>query len=381
MRILYVIDKMVNLAGIERILTCKMNYLADNSSHEVFLVTYAQQDIPISFQLNDKIKYRPINAPIPQRKGFTVLRWIKSYFAARKVFKKQFSHLIKAVRPDLIICTGYAFSVLDIIINTSRQNGAKTIIESHVKSDTVSMKKYVYNPIIARIFSIWDRYIMKSLREADCIVTLTHNDKEFWIKYAKRVEVIPNILTIDPQKVIDYRNKRVIAAGRYVRQKGFDLLLEAWHLIDKRYEDWHLYIYGNEDRVPYQRIVDKYQMNSNVHLMPATKDIAQEFSKSSIFVLSSRFEGFGLVLAEAMSCGLPCISFDCPYGPRDIITNEEDGILVENGNIKVLTGAIERLMADDNLRQSMGVKAINNVARFNPKTIMSQWEQLFISLE
>lgn len=372
---------MVNLAGIERILTCKMNYLANNSSHEVFLVTYAQQDFPISFQLNEEISYHPIDAPIPQREGYTVMTWIKSYFAARNVFKKQFSHLIKTVRPDLIICTGYAFSVLDIIINTSRKNGAKTIIESHVKSDTVSMKKYVYNPTIARIFSIWDRYIMKSLREADCIVTLTHNDKEFWTKYAKRVEVIPNILTITPQKVIDYRNKRVIAAGRYVRQKGFDLLLDAWHLIDKKYEDWHLYIYGNEDRTPYQRIVDKYQMNKNVHLMPATKDIVQEFSKSSIFILSSRFEGFGLVLAEAMSCGLPCISFDCPYGPRDIITNEEDGLLVENGDIKALTGAIERLMADENLRQSMGVKAIKNVARFNPKTIMSQWEQLFISLE
>lgn len=372
---------MVNLAGIERILTCKMNYLANNSSHEVFLVTYAQHDIPISFQLNDKITYRPINATIPQRKGFTVLKWVKSYFTARKAFKEQFIHLIKAVRPDLIICTGYAFSVLDIIINTSRQIGAKSIIESHVKSDTVSMKKYVFNPIIVRIFSIWDRYILKSLKEADCIVTLTQNDKEFWIKYAKRVEVIPNVLTITPQKVIDYRNKRVIAAGRYVRQKGFDLLLEAWHLIDKKYEDWHLYIYGNEDRTPYQRIVEKYQMNSNVHLMPATKDIVQEFSKSSIFVLSSRFEGFGLVLAEAMSCGLPCISFDCPYGPRDIITNEEDGILVENGNIIALTGAIERLMADENLRQSMGIKAINNVARFDPKAIMSQWEQLFISLE
>lgn len=370
---------MVNLAGIERILTCKMNYLADNSCHEVYLVTYAQQDIPISFQLNDKITYRPINAPIPQRKGFTVLKWIKLYFSARRVFKKQFCHLINTVLPDLVICTGYAFSVLDIIINTSQQIGAKTIIESHVKSDTVSMKKYVYNPIIARIFSIWDYIILRSLKEADCIVTLTHDDKLFWIQYAKRVEVIPNILTITPQKVIDYRNKRVIAAGRYVRQKGFDLLLEAWHLIEKKYEDWHLYIYGNEDRSPYQRIVDKYQMNSNVHLMPATKDIAQEFSKSSIFVLSSRFEGFGLVLAEAMSCGLPCISFDCPYGPHDIITNEEDGILVKNGNIRALTEAIERLMADGNLRQSMGVKAINNVARFAPKEIMSQWEQLFIS--
>ena len=121
-------------------------------------------------------------------------------------------------------------------------------------------------------------------------------------------------------------------------------------------------------------------MNSNVHLMPATKNIVEEFSKSSIFVLSSRFEGFGLVLAEAMSCGLPCISFDCPYGPRDIITNEEDGILVENGNIMALAKALKRLMADENLRQSMGEKAIINVARYDSSNIMNRWEELFSSL-
>ena len=180
--------------------------------------------------------------------------------------------------------------------------------------------------------------------------------------------------------MIDYRTKRVIAAGRYVHQKGFDLLLEAWHRIDKSLSDWHLYIFGNENRKPYQRIVDKYDMNHHVHLMPATPKIVEEFSKSSIFVLSSRFEGFGLVLVEAMSCGLPCVSFDCPYGPRDIITDEEDGLLVENGNIEALAKAIERLMEDEGLRRSMGEKAINNVSRFNQETIMKQWNQLFLNI-
>lgn len=379
MKILYVINKMTNLAGIERILTCKMNYLSEKSEYDVYLLTYEQPDQALSFKINERITYCPIIAPVPQREGLTLWGWIKAYFSARKVFKRLFYHHIKDIRPDIVICTGYAYPVLDIIIDTARQINTKTIVESHVKGDTVSMKKYIFNHTLAYMFSFWDHYILRKLKKADCIVTLTHEDKEFWKSYGKRIEVIPNVLTITPKKVMDYRTKRVIAAGRYVHQKGFDMLLEAWHLIDKNLSDWQLYIFGNENMKPYQHIVDKYDMK-NVHLMPATPEIVEEFSKSSIFVLSSRFEGFGLVLAEAMSCGLPCISFDCPYGPRDIITDGEDGILVENGNIEALAKAIERLMTDESLRRSMGEKAINNVARFDRNTIMNQWEQLFHSL-
>ena len=371
---------MVNLAGIERILTCKMNYLSEKPDYSVFLITYEQPNQALSFQINNRITYQPINAPIPLREEMTLFGWLKAYLSARKVFKHQFHNVIRNIRPDIVICTGYAFPVLDLIIDNSRQINAKIIMESHVKGDTVSMRKYIFNHTLAILFSLWDHYILKKIKKVDCVVTLTQEDKDFWKTYAKRIEVIPNILTITPQKVIDYRTKRIIAAGRYVHQKGFDMLLEAWNIINKNVSDWHLYIFGNENRERYQKIVDKYKMNNNTHLMGATKDIAEEFSKSSIFVLSSRFEGFGLVLAEAMSCGLPCVSFDCPYGPRDIITDREDGILVENGNVEALSKAIELLMADEDLRKSMGEKALINVARYYSKNIMTRWEDLFSSI-
>lgn len=381
MKILYIINRMTNLAGIERILTCKMNYLSESAHHQILLTTYEQEGMPLSFQQSENILYRPIYAPMPIREASPIIEWLKAYYHARKVFRKEFVDLINNIRPDIIICTVYSFQVMDIIINTARKTGAKSILESHTKGETVTIAyKYSYNHLLYKLFSLWDKYIMSSLKNCHCVVTLTKHDMAYWQQYAQRIEVIPNMLTIIPKRVIDYNAKRVISAGRYMYEKGFDRLLDAWHLLSEEYNDWHLYIFGNEDRTPYQYIVDQYNMNNRVHLMPATDDIAEEFSKSSIYVMSSRYEGFGLVLAEAMSCGLPCISFDCPYGPRNIIKDGEDGIIVENGNTEALSQALIRIMSDTTLRQTMGEKASMNIRRYCPKTIMKQWEMLFDDL-
>ena len=160
-------------------------------------------------------------------------------------------------------------------------------------------------------------------------------------------------------------------------EKGFDMLLEAWHLLPEEFRDWHLYIFGNGDRSLYQNIVDKYNMGETVHLMSATDDIAEEFSKSSLYVMSSRYEGFGLVLAEAMSCGLPCVSLNCPYGPREIITDGEDGLLAKHKDIEDLSHKMALLMSDTELRRKMGEQALRNITRYEPETIMSQWINLF----
>ena len=228
--------------------------------------------------------------------------------------------------------------------------------------------------------SYWDHHILRSLKRCQCVVTLTKQDIPFWQDYAPRIEVIPNMLTIQPKRVENYAAKRVISAGRYMSEKGFDRLLKAWNLLGQQFSDWHLYIFGNGERRLYQQIVEQLHLGSTVHLMPATNDIAEEFSRSSIYVMSSRYEGFGLVLAEAMSCGLPCVSFDCPYGPREIITDGEDGLLAEDGNIKELTHKIGSLMAHEEQRKKMGKKAVTNIARYSPESIMPQWIRLFDSL-
>lgn len=381
MKILFVIDKMKNYAGIERILTCKMNYIVSHTSYEIYLTTYEQQSQPLPFPLDANIIYKPLNIMMPQRSKMTLFRWVKAYHGTRKCFKSQFKSLIKDIQPDLVVSTVYSYQVLDIIIETCHHKGIKTVMESHTQGETVTLsQKFKYNRYLFKIFSLWDRYIMKSLRHCNCIVTLTKQDTPFWQEHAKRIEVIPNMLTITPKEVKDYEVKRVISAGRYKSEKGFDMLLDAWHLLPERFRDWHLYIFGNGDRSMYQNIVNKYNMGETVHLMSATNDIAEEFSKSSLYVMSSRYEGFGLVLAEAMSCGLPCVSFDCPYGPREIIKDGEDGNLVKYKDIEELAHKMALLMSNTDLRRKMGKQAKKNITRYEPGHIMNQWINLFEQL-
>ena len=372
---------MKNFAGIERILTCKMNYIVNHTSYKIYLTTYEQQFHPLPFPIDANIIYKPLDNVMPQRSDMPLFQWLKSYHNSRAHFHHQFKTLIRVIHPDIVVSTIYSYQVLDIIVKTCHQEGIKTVMESHTQGDTVTFsQKFKYNKYLFKIFSIWDDYIMKSLRHCNCVVTLTKQDIPFWRKYAQRIEVIPNMLTITPKKVTDYEAKRVISAGRYMSEKGFDMLLEAWHLLPNDFCDWHLYIFGNGNRSLYEDIVDKYNMEKTVHLMPATNDIAEEFSKSSLYVMSSRYEGFGLVLAEAMSCGLPCVSFDCPYGPREIIKDGEDGLLANNKDIEDLVRKMTQLMSNEELRRTMGEKAVRNIARYKPEYILKQWTKLFEQL-
>ena len=177
-------------------------------------------------------------------------------------------------------------------------------------------------------------------------------------------------------------SKRVIAVGRYVYQKGFDLLLEAWAIVEKQCKDWELAIYGMGERTPYEQIIDEMKIDrSRCHLYGSTPDIKKEYLDSSLFVFSSRFEGFGMVLIEAMACGLPVISFDCPCGPKDIVSHGEDGLLVPSGDTDALADAMHKLMSDDVQRREMASKAIVNVRRFYLEKVAQRWKEFFNGID
>jgi glycosyltransferase involved in cell wall biosynthesis len=221
-------------------------------------------------------------------------------------------------------------------------------------------------------------FIMEKLaKKFNHFIVLTEGNKKEWPSL-RNMMVIPNPLSFYPEKSSQLTNKKVIAVGKQSYQKGYDLLLPAWKLVVEKHPDWQLEIYGKKE--PLLKLSDQadaLNIGNNVFFFDPVQNIVEKYLESSIYVMSSRFEGFGMVLIEAMACGVPCVSFNCNYGPADIIQDGIDGFIIENGNIRLLAERINVLIEDTDLRKKIGLNAKENVKRYFPAKIINQWDDLF----
>ena len=376
-KIVYCTPALYMAGGVERVLTLKANYFAEHFGYDITIILTEGKDKPLFYPLSDKIKVINLDINFEEMWTCSFLKKAFVYLKKQRIFKKRLSEELLRIRPDITM------SLLRREINfiNEIQDGSKKIGELHVNRANYRNFEAGDSNVIKNLFAkYWMRNLVSHLKKLNRFVVLTEEDKASWTEL-DNVEVIPDPLAFDIDKVSPLTNKRVIAVGRYVYQKGFDLLLQAWAKIEKQHPDWELAIYGMGDRTPYKQIIEKLHIDRNRgQLNGPTDDIKQEYLNSSLFVFSSRFEGFGMVLIEAMACGLPVISFDCPCGPKDIVRHQEDGILVPSGDITLLANAMNQLMSDDTLRQEMSSKAVLNVRRFQLDVITQKWKSLFDSV-
>ena len=262
------------------------------------------------------------------------------------------------------------------------KDGSKKIGELHVNRANYRNFEAGDSNLIKNLFAkFWMHSLVTKLKKLDRFIVLTNEDRLAWSELTN-VSVIPDPLSFVPNQFSTLTEKRVIAVGRYVYQKGFDLLLQSWSKVEKEHPDWQLVIFGDGDRVPYEQLMKQLGIDAGrCHLNGPTTNIQHEYANSSLFVFSSRFEGFGMVLVEAMACGLPVVSFACPCGPKDIVSDGDDGLLVKNGDVDALANAISHLMSDEQLRNTMSQAAQRNVKRFDINQIADRWRLLFSDLD
>lgn len=360
---------------MERVLANKANYLAE-LGYEVIIITTDQLQRKPFFALSPRIQSYDIDINYSENNGKGFIHKILHYPFKLWKHQRRLTKLLIDLRADIVI----SMFCNDVAFITKIRDGSKKVLEIHFSK----FKRLQYDRKGVWKWADWLRSKMdeKTVRKFDRFIVLTHEDKCYWGDLPN-IEVIENAMTEWTKDCsANLNHKQVIAVGRFDFQKGFERLIEAWHIVNEFFPDWSLKIIGDgEQRPALEKLITQYNLTGVVELKKSVTGILDEYLDASILVMSSRYEGLPMVLIEAMSVGLPVVSFACKCGPQDVITEGEDGFLVPEGDIKELTERMMRLMADPNLRQKMGKVAKLNSQRYATPAIMARWMKLFDTLK
>lgn len=378
MKIAYCIPSLYYPSGMERVLTLKANYFAEHFGYDIHIILTDGKDKQPYYELHPSVTLHQLDINYDELYGFPLHKRITGYLGKQRLFKKRLNQCLCELRPDITI------SLLrrDINFINDVKDGSIKLGEIHFnKSNYRTFSDNRLPAFVQRtVKQYWRWQLIRQLRKLKRFIVLSHEDAAEWTEL-NNVNVIHNPLPFLPERQSDNSQKQVIAVGRYMPQKGFDRLIPAWAIVSKRHPDWILRIYGDGMRQQLQQQIDSLGISSTCILEHSTPNIMDKYCESSIFVLSSRFEGFGMVIIEAMACGVPPVSFTCPCGPRDIISDGKDGLLVENGDIEGMAEKICYLIENDDIRKKMGKQARLDVDRFKIEHIAQQWKKLFEELD
>lgn len=373
MKLVYVLGGNYDASGMCSVITKKINWFAEHTDWEITaLLTESPNGRDFYFPLHDSVKIANFHLNYDELDTMGKLKKFFHYRQKQKLYKKMFKNFLMDYRPDIVV------SAMRREINflPGINDGSRKVGELHFCRQTYRVFTHSKLPgfICKGITRYWQSQLLRQIQKLDAFVVLTEEDRKAWGDLPNMC-VIPNFIQSIPEVPSSGAQKVVVAVGRYTEQKGFDLLFKAWQKVEECEKDWQLKIFGSGDRAAYQRLVEKMGLK-NVTLNGTVKDVNDAFREGSIMVFSSRYEGFGMVLIEAMACGLPTVSFACPCGPRDIIQEGEDGFLVEDFDTDKLADRLLELMHNDTLRKDMGKRARQNMQRFMQEDVMQKWQTL-----
>lgn len=374
MKLVYCISATHNSGGMERVLANKANYLAARG-YDITVVTTDQRGLPPFFPLDGRIRCVDLGVNYEVNNGKSFLNKLVHFPFKQWRHRRRLSRVLREIRPDVTV----SMFCNDATFLPSIKDGSRKVLEIHFSR----FKRLQYDRKgLWRLADVWrNRNEADVVARFDRFVVLTHEDSRYWGNQP-HIAVIPNAQTFTSDAPAPLEAKTVVAVGRLTYQKGFDLLLQAWAEVCRRVSGWQLAIVGDgELRSALSAQAESLGLAGCVTFVPATKDVVAVYRDASVLAMSSRYEGFGMVLLEAQTVGLPVVSFACKCGPSEIVNDGVDGYLVAPGDVDAMADRLVRLMQDSALRRRMGARAFANAARFSTDAVMKQWMALFDSLK
>lgn len=371
MKILYQINSIYNPGGMERVLLNKVRYLVEEKGWDVTVVTTDQHGRSPFYPFPEGVKMVDLGVNYSDDNGKPFLKKLMGFLKRRRLHKKRMTEVLAQVKPDVVDC----FYPGECSFMPGMKDGSVKVMELHQSK----LFHHQYNR--SGLMGLADKYRAmmdeKLVRKFDRFVVLTEEDAQMWGEMPN-IRVIPNAANFIADSYSDCSAKRVIAVGRLDYQKSFDRLVLVWEKVHENMPDWRLDIFGQgEWKEMLQMMIDERGLQDCVKLNDPTKNIGKEYAESSMIVMSSHYEGFPMVLIEAMACGLPAVCFDFKCGPRDIISSGVNGLIVPDGDIDGLADALVKLMSDDELRKKMGENAKKVVEKYSEEKVMLKWLELY----
>ena len=360
-RVLYITNGITGAAGLERVLSVKCSMLADQFDYEVHVLSLNECNQEPFFRFSKRVCFHSIEVQgNPIKKAWSYIRGVQ--------------RVVDSIGPRVLcVCDN---GLKAFFLRHAIKGQFAFVYERHSTKDVNFGEKTRFQRFIGGVSLV----VMAFLgRFFDRFVVLTDGHVDEWPGI--KCSVIPNPLPFRCSIPAPLENQRVVAVGRQAYPKGYDQLLKIWARVAKRHPEWVLAIYGKiDDSLGLEETARSLGVLNSVEFHPPSADIKAVYLEASVFVLSSLYEGFGMVLIEAMECGLPCVSFNCPFGPADIISNGIDGFLINPGDLEAFSEKLSLLLGDKPLRKEMGSNAKENVNRFDAEHVVQMWHELFQSI-
>ena len=375
MKIAYCVNSIRYLGGIQRVTVVKANALAEIPGNEVYIIATDNKSGPVVQELSPKVHLIDLDINYYNRnQERSMLTNLIVGMAKGIPHKKALSRVLCQINPDVVISVGMSEKFM---LTSMRNRSWKIIREFHSEKNYRSKHAYsLFKKIQGKLSDCYEFHYAD--KKFDRIVVLTDEDKETNWQGWDNVSVVPNPVSFKCDTPSSLTEKSVISMGRLEHVKNFSSLISAFKIVAKKHPDWILKIFGDGSlRESLQNQINESSLQNNVFLMGFSNDMESALRQSSIFAFSSLVEGFALVIVEAMECGVPAVSYQCPCGPKDIITDGKDGYLVPVNDEQMLAEKICDLIEDESLRHQMATEARLRAQYYHVESIAQRWMKLF----